>query len=78
MSYDGPERRRNDAGHFRGQTEAQIESIQSALVEIKGAIEKLAKDVDGLRQWKAMVYGIAAAVAAGISLVMEWIKSHLK
>ena len=76
MTYDGPERRRDPNGHFRGYTEAQIDAIRETLVEIKQGIRELGTQVDSLRQWRARVLGVATAAAAVVSLVVEWLKTQ--
>lgn len=63
---------------FQGRTEAQLESIADTLREIKADISKLSCDVDALRLWRSKVVGVAAAMAMLVSLVVEWIKTHMR
>ena len=68
-------RREPEGAHFRGYTEAQLESIHASLTEIKATLNKMTCELDTLRQWRRDPdFHAGAREMAGIALgigVME-------
>jgi len=56
---------KSEVSEFKGSTGAKLDIIFAELTEIK-------RDVKGLKEWKAYVLGISAAVAFIVSLARDW------
>ena len=54
---------------WRGQTDAKLEAVSTAVNEVKLTMTRVEEKLDALRLWKAKVVGISAAISSGVAIL---------
>jgi len=61
-------------GFFKGKVTSELQHFKSDIDEIKGDLKEIKHSVEGLKYFKAKVYGAATAISTAISGAFYFLK----